>query len=310
MTKDAIDNQLDRILYRELISAALLEDLGAAGDVTSNATVSPDQNVEGVLVAKERGRLCGLDIALDTFFSLDSELFAYRLAEDGQDLEAGEIFARIRGNARALLAAERTALNYLGHLSGIATATRLLAEKIEKFGVRLLCTRKTTPGLRALEKYAVRVGGGLNHRFGLYDAVLIKDNHRILAGGVIPAIRRAKRSVGPLTRIEIEVDDIDQLDQALREGVDVVLLDNMAIPELRSAVARSRGRALCEASGGIGPDTVEEVAKTGVDLISVGWITHSAPAMDVAFDLVPSAESSGSFSETSDRSFDRLRSRE
>ncbi len=313
MTKHAIDDHLDRALYRELIGAALLEDLGVVGDVTSNATVGPDQIVRGALVARQRGRLCGLDIAVNTFKRLASELVVDRLAEDGQDLEAGEIFARIRGNARAVLAAERTALNYLGHLSGIATATRRLARKVEKYGTRLMCTRKTIPGLRALEKYAVRVGGGSNHRFGLYDAVLIKDNHRVLAGGVAPAIRKAKSVVGDLAPIEIEVDDLNQLDQALQEGVDVVLLDNMAIPELRVAVARCRGRALCEASGGIGPDTIEEVAKTGVDVISVGWITHSAPALDVALDLVPSSESSessDSISKNFGRAFDTLRSRE
>jgi nicotinate-nucleotide pyrophosphorylase (carboxylating) len=280
-----------------MVEAALREDLGTAGDLTSNATIDAATRAEGVLVARQAGRLCGIEIALDVFQSVGSELEVFRVAEDGQDLEAGELLTRIRGNARALLAAERTALNFLGHLSGIATATRDLAARIENTDSRLVCTRKTTPGLRALEKYAVGIGGGSNHRFGLFDAVLIKDNHRGLCGGVASAIRRAKKSVGHLVRIEVEVDDLQQLDEALREGVDAVLLDNMSVPDLRVAVERCRGRAVSEASGGIGPETIEEVARTGVDLISVGWITHSAPTLDVAFDLVSSPASSGGHSE-------------
>jgi nicotinate-nucleotide pyrophosphorylase (carboxylating) len=299
-----------RSLYSGLIAAALREDLGSAGDLTSNSTVDAAIRVEGVLLARQAGRLCGLEVALEVFHNLDSELEVYPIAEDGQDLEAGELVTRVRGDARALLAAERTALNFLGHLSGIATATRDLAARIEKTGTRLVCTRKTTPGLRALEKYAVRIGGGDNHRFGLFDAVLIKDNHRAISGGVGPAIRRAKREVGHLVRIEVEVDDLQQLDEALSEGVDAVLLDNMCIADLKIAVDRCRDRVVTEASGGIGPDTIDTVAQTGVDLISVGWITHSAPTLDVAFELMPNSVSSGDDSEKLAPSFDRLRSRD
>lgn len=297
-------------LYRGIVDAALREDLGTAGDLTSKATIDAATRAEGVLVARQAGRLCGIEIALDVFQSVDSELEVFRLAQDGQDLEAGAILTRMRGDARALLAAERTALNFLGHLSGIATATRDLAARIESTSSRLVCTRKTTPGLRALEKYAVRTGGGGNHRFGLFDAVLIKDNHRALCGGVVSAIRRAKKAGGHLVRIEVEVDDLQQLDEALREGVDAILLDNMSVPDLRVAVERCRGRVVSEASGGIGLDTIEEVARTGVDLISVGWITHSAPSLDVAFDLVPTPAFSRGEKEKLAPAFDRLRSRE
>jgi len=310
MTDSPAGSHLEKSLYRDIVETAFHEDLGTTGDLTSNATVDAAARAEGVIVARQAGRLCGLEIALDVFQSVDPELEVFRLAEDGQDLEAGEVLTRMRGDARALLAAERTAMNFLGHLSGIATVTRDLVARIESTSSKLVCTRKTTPGLRALEKYAVRTGGGGNHRFGLFDAVLIKDNHRALCGGVASAIRRAKKSVGHLVPIEVEVDDLQQLDEALREGVDAILLDNMSIPDLRVAVERCRGRVVSEASGGIGLDTIEEVARTGVDLISVGWITHSAPSLDVAFDLVPNPASSRGEREKLVPSFDRLRSRE
>jgi nicotinate-nucleotide pyrophosphorylase (carboxylating) len=207
------------------------------------------------------------------------------LCGDGRDVEAGTVIARVFGRARALLTAERTALNLLARLSGIATATRDVVGRLHGLPTRVADTRKTTPGLRALEKYAVRVGGGSSHRHGLDDAVLVKDNHLALAGGVGEAVRRVRARVGHLVKLEVEVETLAQLDEALALGVDAVLLDNMDPATLREAVARSRGRALTEASGGIRPETVREVAETGVDVVSIGWLTHSAPALDVALDV-------------------------
>lgn len=270
-----------------LIEDALEEDLGRSGDRTTTATVLDSEiRVEGALVARASGRVCGLGIALATFLELDAGVDTSRLCHDGADVDSDETIARVCGPAYPLLAAERTALNFLAHLSGIATATRDLVARIERFGTTLTCTRKTTPGLRRLEKYAVKVGGGSNHRFGLYDAILIKDNHRLIAGGVKPAIQRVRGSVGASLPIEVEVDTLGQLNEALACGVDTVLLDNMSIEDLEASVALCRGRAVTEASGGIGPDDIEDVAATGVDRISVGWITHSAPSLDIGFDLL------------------------
>ena len=206
--------------------------------------------------------------------------------DDGADVPAGAVLATVEGPARALLSAERTALNLLAHLSGVATATRDVVEAAARGGpARVVCTRKTTPGLRALEKYAVRMGGAANHRFGLHDAVLVKDNHRLIAGGVGPAVARARAAAGHLVRVEVEVDTLAQLEDALDAGADAVLLDNFSIADLRKAAALARGRAVTEASGGVTPETVADIAATGVDLISVGWITHSAPALDVGLDF-------------------------
>ncbi|HTQ78644.1 MAG TPA: carboxylating nicotinate-nucleotide diphosphorylase, partial [Thermoanaerobaculia bacterium] len=216
---------------------------------------------------------------------LDPRLAVHLLSRDGEDAAAGEHLATIAGPARSLLSAERTALNLLGRLSGIATLTRELVAAVAPFGAQIVCTRKTTPGLRALEKYAVRAGGGSNHRFGLDDAVLIKDNHRVLAGGLKPAVERARAGVGHLVKIEVEVDSLAELEEALAMGVDAVLLDNMEIETLKKAVAMARGRAITEASGGINPRTAPAIAATGVDLLSVGFLTHSAPSLDVALDL-------------------------
>ena len=205
---------------------------------------------------------------------------------DGADVDAGTVLVVLEGPARALLSAERTALNILGHLSGIATATRDLVRVVADAGhARVTCTRKTTPGLRVLEKYAVRVGGGSNHRFGLHDAVLIKDNHRVIAGGVRAAVTAARAALGHRVKLEVEVDTLEQLEAALVAGADAVLLDNMAIPDLERAVARAGDRVTTEASGGVTPETIRDVASTGVDVISVGWITHSAPALDVGLDF-------------------------
>jgi nicotinate-nucleotide pyrophosphorylase (carboxylating) len=204
---------------------------------------------------------------------------------DGADAAKGEAIARVTGTARALLTAERTALNLLGHLSGIATVTRDVVARLDGLKTRVVCTRKTTPGLRALEKHAVRVGGGSSHRYGLDDAVLVKDNHIALADGITEAVLRVRRSVGHLVKVEVEVETLAQLDEALAIGVDAVLLDNVDLPALREAVRRARGRVVTEASGSVRPENVREVAETGVDLVSLGWLTHSAPALDVALDV-------------------------
>ncbi len=276
-------------VYLELVRRALAEDLGRAGDVTTDAVVAPGARARGRLLARAPGRVCGLDVALAAFRELDAGLEIEIAAPEGSDVEAGATLASLAGSARSLLAAERTALNLLGRLSGIATATRELVRAAAPHPARIACTRKTTPGLRALEKHAVRVGGGANHRFGLDDAILIKDNHRVLAGGVRPAIERARAAAGHLVGIEVEVETLEQLDEALQAGAEAVLLDNMPLAMLAEAVRRTRGRAVAEASGGITPETVAAVAATGADVVSVGWLTHSAPALDVALELEPAS---------------------
>jgi nicotinate-nucleotide pyrophosphorylase (carboxylating) len=273
------------LLYEEVVRRALAEDLGRAGDLTSDAVVPPDLQTTAALVARQAGRLAGLDVALAAFRLLDPTLTCEPQAVDGSDVAADDVLATVHGAARPILSAERTALNLLGRLCGIATATRDLVALVAPHGARVVCTRKTTPGLRALEKYAVRAGGGANHRFGLDDAVLIKDNHRVLAGGLRSAFERARRAVGHLVKIEVEVDSLAELDEALALGADVVLLDNMPPDMLAEAVRRAHGRALTEASGGIQPATAVAIAATGVALLSVGWLTHSTPALDVALDI-------------------------
>jgi nicotinate-nucleotide pyrophosphorylase (carboxylating) len=275
------------VLYEKVIRRALIEDLGRAGDLTTDAIVTPDAKAAAAIVARAPGRIAGIEPALAVFRVLDPGVLAELRLTDGADAAAGAEIASLRGTARALLSGERTALNLLGHLSGIATATRGIVAAIARYPAKVVCTRKTTPGLRLLEKYAVRAGGGFNHRFGLDDAVLIKDNHRIIAGGVTEAVRRVRRHVGHMVKIEVEVDTLEQLAEALAVGVDAVLLDNMSVETLTRAVQMARGKAVTEASGGINPATAEAVAATGVDLLSIGWLTHSAPALDVALDFVP-----------------------
>jgi nicotinate-nucleotide pyrophosphorylase (carboxylating) len=274
-----------RLLVEPIVRAALLEDLGRAGDITSDAIVPAQATVEAVVAARQPGVVAGLDAALLAFELLDPELRIERLREDGARVARGDKIARIKGRARPVLAAERTALNLLCRMSGVATATRALADAIEGHKATIVCTRKTTPGLRILEKEAVRLGGGANHRFGLDDAMLIKDNHLALAGGVGPALERARAHAGHLVKIELEVDTLDQLAEALEIGIDAVLLDNMDPPTLRRAVAMVAGRAVTEASGRISLETVAAVAASGVDLISSGWITHSAPILDLGLDI-------------------------
>ncbi|CAB3674583.1 nicotinate-nucleotide diphosphorylase (carboxylating) [Achromobacter marplatensis] len=275
---------LPDVLLEPLVRAALLEDLGRAGDLTTDAIVPADAVAETRLVSRQEGVLAGLDLARLAFRAMDPAIAFTVSQPDGSDLRPGMEIARIRGNARAMLTAERVALNFLCHLSGVATATASIARAISAYGARVTCTRKTMPGLRAVQKYAVRVGGGSNHRFGLDDAVLIKDNHIALAGDVATAVQRARAGVGHMVKIELEVDTLAQLEVALSLGVDVVLLDNMSLEDLRRAVAMARGRAITEASGRITPETAAEVAATGVDQIAVGWLTHSAKVLDIGLD--------------------------
>ena len=271
--------------YEALVRRELAADVGSAGDVTTAAVVPAHRRAAARIVARRGGRVCGLRCALFAFEALGPVRHAVE-HDDGADVPAGAVLATVEGPARVLLAAERTALNFLAHLSGVATAARGVVEAAARGGpARVVCTRKTTPGLRALEKYAVWVGGAANHRFGLHDAVLVKDNHRLIAGGVGPAVARAHAAAGHLVRVEVEVDTLAQLEEALDAGADAVLLDNFSIADLRKAAALARGRAVTEASGGVTPETVADIAATGVDLISVGWITHSAPALDVGLDF-------------------------
>jgi nicotinate-nucleotide pyrophosphorylase (carboxylating) len=269
----------------ELVRRALAEDLGDVGDITTDSVITADRQAAGVIAARKPGVLAGLPVALRAFQLIDSSVRLVAKREDGARLAPGDVLLEISGAARSLLKAERVALNFLGHLSGVATATAEIAAVIAHTKAKVCCTRKTTPGLRHLEKYAVRCGGGVNHRMGLYDMVLIKDNHIAAAGGVGAAIKAAKRSAPVGVKLEVEVDTLSQLDEALVEGVDQVLLDNMAPEELKKAVARVAGRAITEASGSITKATAPAIAESGVDLISVGWITHSAPCLDLGLDF-------------------------
>ena len=275
---------LPDVMLEPLVRMALLEDLGRAGDLTTDTIVPAGAKDSLRLVARQEGVLAGLDLARLAFHLLDNGLVFEPLCGDGTVLAPGMEIARISGKSRAILTGERTALNYLCHLSGVASATYSIAQAIEPYGTRVTCTRKTMPGLRALQKYAVRVGGGSNHRFGLDDAVLIKDNHIALAGDVATAVGRARAGVGHMVKIELEVDTLAQLESALQLGVDVVLLDNMDLQTLRTAVAMCRGKAVTEASGRITPETAPQVAATGVDQIAVGWLTHSAKVLDIGLD--------------------------
>jgi nicotinate-nucleotide pyrophosphorylase (carboxylating) len=274
-----------RLIIEPIVRAALLEDLGRAGDITTDAIVPEDASVEAVIAARQPGVVAGLDAALLAFEIVDPALRLERICADGSRASRGQEVARISGRARGVLAAERTALNLMSRMSGVATATRALADAIAGTKAKIVCTRKTTPGLRTREKEAVRLGGGANHRFGLDDAMLIKDNHIALAGGVRPALERARRHAGHLVKIELEVDTLDQLAAALEVGIDAVLLDNMTPETMRRAVEMVGGRAITEASGRINLETAPVVAATGVDLISSGWITHSAPILDLGLDV-------------------------
>ena len=271
---------LPRLLVERAVAAALDEDLSTAGDITTDAIIPADATATAAIVARESGVVAGLDLAEAAFKALDPDIRFTRIVADGGGVAAGGKIATVSGKTRAILSAERTALNFLGRLSGIATLTASYVKAVEGTGARIACTRKTTPGLRALEKYAVRAGGGVNHRFGLYDAVLVKDNHIAAAGGIAGALARLKSRAGHSVRIEVEVDTLDQLAEALKFPIDAVLLDNMDAATLREAVKLVAGRVVTEASGGVTLENVREIASTGVDVISAGALTHSPRNLD------------------------------
>ncbi|HET7446315.1 MAG TPA: carboxylating nicotinate-nucleotide diphosphorylase [Methyloceanibacter sp.] len=279
---------LPRFLVEQAVAAALAEDLGSVGDITTDAIIPAESQGEASIVARKTGVIAGLDLVEAAFKSLDPEARFRRVVQDASKVEAGGTIATVAGKTRALLIGERTALNFLGRLSGIATLTAAYVAAIQGTRAKIVETRKTTPGLRAFEKYAVRCGGGMNHRFGLYDAVLVKDNHIAAAGGLAGALQKLRARVGHLVRIEIEVDTLDQLEDALNFPIDAVLLDNMDVETLRKAVALVNGRVVTEASGGVTLENVGEIAKTGVDLISVGALTHSARSLDSSLEWMGS----------------------
>jgi nicotinate-nucleotide pyrophosphorylase (carboxylating) len=277
---------LSPLVIEGAVRRALDEDLGRAGDITTAATIPAGAKARAKLVARKTGTVAGLACAARVFEVLDESISFRARKRDSDKVESGALLAEIDGSAAPILSGERVALNFLGHLSGIATLTAAYVSKIGNAKARVCCTRKTTPGLRALEKYAVRCGGGLNHRYGLDDAVLIKDNHIVIAGGVRQALEKARAAVGHLVKVEIEVDSLVQLKEVLASGkADVVLLDNMDTTMLAEAVKLADGRLKTEASGGVTLETVAAIAATGVDLISSGALTHSAPSLDVALDI-------------------------
>lgn len=269
-----------------IVRAALLEDIGHGGDITTDAIVEPNRSARARIVARAGGIVAGVPVAMLAFRLLDHRMEIRAHVEEGDRAEPSAVVAEVFGSAHAILTGERTALNLLGRLSGVATATRMLVDLIAGTHAKIADTRKTTPGLRALERYAVLCGGGRNHRFGLDDAVLIKDNHLALAGSIRDAVSATRARVGHMTKIEVEVDTLEQLREALAEPIDAVLLDNMTPATLAQAVRLVDGRLLTEASGGVTRENVAEVARTGVDVISVGWLTHSAPALDFSLDVV------------------------
>ncbi len=277
--------QLPSGLVANAVRDALHEDLGGAGDITSAATIPANVIATATFGARKAGVLAGLPLAKAAFRAFDPSVEFEYVLHDGDAIAAGAVAARVVGKATSVLAAERVALNYLCHLSGIATATAALVAAVKGTKAVILDTRKTTPGLRVFEKYAVACGGGQNHRMGLFDAILIKDNHIAVAGGVAQAIRHV-RAQAPTVKLEVEVASLAELDQAMAEGPDIVMLDNMTLADMREAVARVAGRAKLEASGNVTLETIRPIAETGVDYISSGWITHSAPALDLGLDVV------------------------
>ena len=280
-----LEPALDKVLLEPLVQAALVEDLGRRGDVTSQATIPAERQAKLQIRARQAGVICGMDVARLSFAAVDEQIEFVAQVQDGERVAAGTVLAIVSGNARHLLTAERTALNFLTHLSGIATATQQIVDSVAEYPAQITCTRKTIPGLRTLQKYAVRCGGGRNHRLGLDDAILIKDNHIAIAGDIQTAIKKAQDFAGHLIPIEVEVDTLEQLQLALDAGVSLVLLDNMSPDTLSEAVAMCQGRAQTEASGGITPETVQAAAKSGVDFIAMGYLTHSTTALDIGLDF-------------------------
>lgn len=280
-----LEPALDKVLLEPLVKAALVEDLGRRGDVTSQATIPADKQAQLQIRARQAGVICGMDLARLSFAAVDEQIEFVAKVHDGARVEADTVLAIVSGNARHLLTAERTALNFLTHLSGIASATQQIVDSVADYPAQITCTRKTIPGLRTIQKYAVRCGGGRNHRLGLDDAILIKDNHIAIAGDIQTAIKQAQDFAGHLIPIEVEVDTLEQLALALDAGVSLVLLDNMNPETLAKAVAMCKGRAKTEASGGITPETVQAAAKTGVDFIAMGYLTHSTTALDIGLDF-------------------------
>ncbi|QOF94789.1 carboxylating nicotinate-nucleotide diphosphorylase [Novacetimonas hansenii] len=289
MTHSPSIRPLPDLMLEPLVRAGLMEDLGRGGDLTTDVTLGAgDVQAHAVLSARQAGVVAGLDMARLSFCLMDPRIEFTVAAPDGTHVTPGQVIASVRGPARGILSGERVALNFVSHLCGIATATAQVVAAVEPYGTKVSCTRKTLPGMRAIQKYAVRAGGGANHRFGLDDAILIKDNHLAIAGGIRPALTRARAAAGHLVSIELEVDTLEQLAEGLEVGgVDVFLLDNMTPDQLRQAVAMIDHRAVAEASGGVTPQNAATVAATGVDLISMGWLTHSVRAMDIGLDYQP-----------------------
>ncbi|NWG71515.1 MAG: carboxylating nicotinate-nucleotide diphosphorylase [Parvularculaceae bacterium] len=277
---------MNPLLIEDAVRRALAEDLGDAGDITTLACIPASALSSAVIAARASGVIAGVELARAAFRLVDPRVEVAVEKDDGARVQRGDIALRIEGPSRAILTAERAALNFLGHLSGVATATATLVEAVKGTKAKIVCTRKTTPGLRAFEKHAVRCGGGANHRFGLYDAMMIKDNHIVAAGGITRAMTAARAAAGHLVKIEIEVDGLDGLKEALAAGAEVVLLDNMPVEDMKKAVALNAGRAVLEASGNVTLQTVRAIAETGVDVISSGAITHSAPALDLGLDFL------------------------
>jgi nicotinate-nucleotide pyrophosphorylase (carboxylating) len=278
-------SEIAQSLVDEAVKRALHEDLGNVGDITCASLIPEGLQIDAKIVSRADGVLCGIQCAQTAFRMVDDTLSVECHKQDGDVLDAGDVIAKLEGNARSILTSERTALNFLTHLSGIATLTAQFVKEVSGTKAKVLCTRKTHPGLRALEKFAVRMGGAQNQRFGLYDAVLIKDNHLVAVGSIAAAVSRAREAVGKSVKVEIEVDTLEQLQEALTTDVDVILLDNFNLDLLRKAVALVAGRVPLEASGGVTLKTIRSISETGVDFISVGAITHSAPALDIALDF-------------------------